>query len=335
MNPTRGQSGVGTGWVAAPVEEGVARPRPLVLSERTQRLIESRNEGSTHRRGWVVRRSLVAADVVGITAAFAVAEVLFHSSTVAGRYGLIAEILLFVVSLPGWLLLAKLYGLYNRDEARTDHSTADEMFSVFNMLTVGAFGFYAFAYLLPGLTLVPVGKILTFLAFAIPLVAITRTGARAICRQTDAYTQNTLILGAGHVGQRVAWKFLQHPEYGVNVVGFVDEHPREREDRLGDLTILGEPREVAQIVRDYAVERVIVAFSQDTHTDMLGLVRDLNQLDVQVDIVPRFFEVIPGPGDDPFIRQKGCRSSGSLRLDSIDRHSRSSGRWTSSGRASG
>ena len=201
---------------------------------------------------------------------------------------------MFVVSLPAWLLLAKVYGLYSRDEERADHSTADEVFAVFNMLAVGTLGFYAIAYLFPGLAAIPLGKILTFLAFAIPLVVLGRAAARAICRQTDAYTQNTLILGAGVIGQRVARKLLSHPEYGVNVVGFVDEHPRDRDEQLGDLTVLGHTSELPQIVRDYDVERVIVAFWQDPDPFTLGLVRDLNELDVQVDIVPRLFEVI-GP----------------------------------------
>ncbi len=39
---------------------------------------------------------------------------------------------------------------------------------------------------------------------------------------------------------------------------------------------------------------MIVAFSQHPHTKTLELVRDLSDLDVQVDIVPRLFEVI-GP----------------------------------------
>ena len=137
-----------------------------------------------------------------------------------------------MLSLPVWLALAKIYGLYSRDEERADHSTADEVFSVFNMLAVGTLGFYAFTYLFPGLTAIPLAKILTFLALAIPLVVLARVAARAICRHTDAYTQNTLILGAGLVGQRVAEKLLQHPEYGVNVVGFVDDEPRERDGNL-------------------------------------------------------------------------------------------------------
>ena len=173
----------------------------LVLDDRTRDLIEARRNGSTHRRGWIVRRALIVADTVGILAAFGIAEMIFHSNAVIGRYGSLAEIGLFVASLPAWLLLAKVYGLYDSDEERADHSTADEVFSVLNMLVVGTFGFYAVAYLVPGLTAIPLGKILTFLAFAIPLVVLARAVARVVCKHTDAYTQNTLIVGAGDVGQ--------------------------------------------------------------------------------------------------------------------------------------
>ena len=277
-----------------PAESRGAGGHPLVLDDRTRDLIEGRRTGRTRRRGWVVRRSLVVADAAAILAAFAAAEFIFLNHHVAGRFGLAAEIGVFVVSLPVWLLLAKMYGLYSRDEERADISTADEVFSVFNMLAVGTLGFYAVAYLFPGLTAIPLGKILTFLALAIPLVVLARAAARGICRHTDAYTQNTLILGAGHIGQLVARKLLQHPEYGVNVVGFVDERPRERDEHLGDLTILGRPADLPRIVRDYDVERVIVSFSDEPPAVTLGLVRDLNALDIQVDIVPRLFEVI-GP----------------------------------------
>jgi len=92
----------------------------------------------------------------------------------------------------------------------------------------------------------------------------------------------------------VALKLLHHPEYGVNVVGFVDEHPRARDNDLGELSILGRTAQLPLIIKEYDVERVIVAFSQHPHARTLELIRDLNALDVQVDIVPRLFEVI-GP----------------------------------------
>ncbi len=274
---------------------GIAPAPVLVLDDRTRDLIEGRKGGKTRRRGWIVQRSLITADLVGILAAFAVAQIVFHSKGApTGRFNELTEIGIFLASLPGWLFLAKLYGLYDRDEERADHSTADEAHAVFNMLTVGAFGFFATMHLFPGLVETPFSKILLFWALAIVFVAVARSAARALCRRTDAYLQNTLIIGAGDVGQLVARKLLHHPEYGVNVVGFVDEHPRERDERLGELTILGETDDLPILVQAYDIERVIVAFSQHPHPKTLKIIRDLNNLDVQVDVVPRMFEVM-GP----------------------------------------
>jgi exopolysaccharide biosynthesis polyprenyl glycosylphosphotransferase len=106
--------------------------------------------------------------------------------------------------------------------------------------------------------------------------------------------QNTLIVGAGEVGQRIARKLLQHPEYGVNVVGFVDEKPSARLPGLGHLAALGSTADLREVVSVLGVERVIVAFSQAPDEHTLELVRELNHDGVQVDVVPRLFEVL-GP----------------------------------------
>ena len=175
--------------------------------------------------------------------AFALAEAVFGPEAQASvdRFGVGAELIGFVLSLPLWLLLARAYGLYDRDEARTDHSTVDDMFGVFNMVTVGAWTFFVVTWQ-TGVAHPKVGKLLLFWVAAIVLVALARSAARAVCRHTDSYVQNTVIIGAGHVGQQVARKLLQHPEYGVNIVGFVDEHPRARQDDLEELAVARRPR---------------------------------------------------------------------------------------------
>ena len=109
--------------------------------------------------------------------------------------------------------------------------------------------------------------------------------------------QNTVIVGAGEVGQLIAKKLLQHPEYGVNLVGFVDAQPKERRDDLGHLALLGGTERLPAIVRLFDVERVVIAFSNEAHEETLDLIRSLKDLDVQIDIVPRLFELVrPGRG---------------------------------------
>jgi exopolysaccharide biosynthesis polyprenyl glycosylphosphotransferase len=58
--------------------------------------------------------------------------------------------------------------------------------------------------------------------------------------------------------------------------------------------VLGEVDDLAEIVRTFGVDRVILAFSRQDDRTMLGHVRELAGLNVHVDVVPRMFEMI-GP----------------------------------------
>jgi exopolysaccharide biosynthesis polyprenyl glycosylphosphotransferase len=92
----------------------------------------------------------------------------------------------------------------------------------------------------------------------------------------------------------IAKKLLQHPEYGINLVGFVDNGPGELDEDLAHVALLGSPDGLTSVARLFDVERVIVAFPNGSHEEMLELVRSLRDMNVQVDIVPRLFETV-GP----------------------------------------
>jgi len=133
---------------------------------------------------------------------------------------------------------------------------------------------------------------MTFWLLAILLVSLGRTAARGVCRTKAGYLQKTIILGAGDIGQRAARKLLRHPEYGLELLGFVDAQPKPRHDDLGDLALLGTPDALPEIVERLGVERVLVAFSNESDEEMLAAVRSLNDFDVQIDIIPRLFELV-------------------------------------------
>src|SRR5207244_10809190 len=99
-------------------------------------------------------------------------------------------------------------------------------------------------------------KLLHFWFVAILFVSMGRAAARWLSRKRITYLQNAVIVGAGEVGQLVAHKLLQHPEYGINLVGFVDAEPKERRDDLARLTLLGPQERLPAIVRMFDVERV-------------------------------------------------------------------------------
>ena len=56
--------------------------------------------------------------------------------------------------------------------------------------------------------------------------------------------------------------------------------------------MFGGPDKLPALIRLFDVERVIIAFSRAPHDEMLDLIRSLKDYDVQVDIVPRYFELV-------------------------------------------
>jgi exopolysaccharide biosynthesis polyprenyl glycosylphosphotransferase len=259
---------------------------------RTRTLLERRRSNELpYRRGWLIRRALLTADAVGLTVAFVLSMLAFGQGGPADRVSTMRELLLFAAALPLWIVLTKLYGLYERDEERTDHSTVDDVVGVFHLVTVGTWLLYI-GGLATGLTNPPLERLVVFWVAAVVAITAARAVARSTCHRSAAYLQNTIIVGAGDVGQLTARKILNHHEYGINLVGFVDAEPKERRDDLGHLTVLGAPDQLRELVELLDVERVIVAFSNESDDDVLDLVRQVQDLDVQIDIVPRFFDIL-------------------------------------------
>ena len=265
------------------------------VDERTLQILDRRRRTAVvKRRGWLVRRMLLLADVVGLVGALLVAQWLAPAVDSADAYSPGREILAFLLTIPAWVVITKLYGLYDHDDERANHSTADDFGGVFHMVTVCTWLVIVVTYL-SDIAHPTVQKLVVFWAAAITLVCIARAGARALARRNEAYVQNTVIVGAGDVGQLFAKKVLNHPEYGINLVGFVDTKPKDRRQDLEHVSVLGDSGRLPAIVRLLDVERIIVAFSNDSHEETIELLRSVKDLEVQIDIVPRLFEFV-GPG---------------------------------------
>ena len=244
------------------------------------------------RRIRLVPRSLMIADVVGLTLAYLVTTLFWGE---AGALGSAKEMAIFCCTLPCWLVVAKLQGLYRADQEHADHSTTDDILKVFYLVTIGVWVLLV-ASRLVGRTSPSIYALMTFWAVAICFLPLARTVTRRLCRRSRAYVQNTLILGAGEVGQLIARKLVMHPEYGLNVVGFIDRQPKARRGELPEhLAILGGPERLAEAVKSLDVERVIIAFSNEPVGELLILLRKLRAFPVQIDLVPRLFELV-GPG---------------------------------------
>jgi exopolysaccharide biosynthesis polyprenyl glycosylphosphotransferase len=242
------------------------------------------------RKSWLVRFLLIHSDIFALLLAFFAAEWILDPSTVAAGH-LSTRGGLFLLTLPAWIVGVKLLGLYERDDELINYSTLDEIPKLFQLATVGAWGIVVLSWATS--VGVDLGVAVTFWALATCLLPLVRALVRTEYQRHPEFPQNTVVVGAGSVGQLLGRKFLQHPEYHVNLLGFVDDNPRERRQDLGDLTLLGSPEDLPDLIDRLAVERVVIAFSNESHEQTMDLIRALKDHPVRIDIVPRLFDVIP------------------------------------------
>jgi exopolysaccharide biosynthesis polyprenyl glycosylphosphotransferase len=286
-----------------PINSHRARPEPeqsggatppgagdliAAMDDHTRKLL---TRGRLERRSWLVPRSLITADLLGLSLAYVITTFMWGE---AGAFGSFHEILVFLCTLPCWAIVARLQGLYRSDQEQADHSTTDDVVGVFHLVTIGVWVLLV-ATRIGGRPNPGIYALITFWWVAVCILPITRTVARRACKRAQAYEQNTLIVGAGEVGQLIARKLVKHPEYGVNVVGFIDRDPKARRSDLPEhLAILGGPERLSEIVKCLDVERVVIAFSNEPVEELLSLLRQLRAFPVQIDLVPRLFELV-GP----------------------------------------
>jgi exopolysaccharide biosynthesis polyprenyl glycosylphosphotransferase len=243
------------------------------------------------RQSWRVRLLLVHADIFALLLSFFAAERLF-TPNLAGSSGISVRGAVFLLTLPGWIAGLKLLGLYDRDDELISHSTLDEIPRLFQLATMGVWGYTAIAWG-TGVDDAHFGSVVTLWALLVVSLPTMRILVRAHVHRQPDFPQNTVIVGAGSVGQLLARKLLKHPEYHVNLLGFVDDRPKERRDDLDSLNLLGAPDDLADLVVRLDVERVIVAFSNESTERTMELIRALKDHPVRIDIVPRLFDMIP------------------------------------------
>jgi exopolysaccharide biosynthesis polyprenyl glycosylphosphotransferase len=104
------------------------------------------------------------------------------------------------------------------------------------------------------------------------------------------FAERTLVAGTGHVGIELAHVLDAHPEYGLEVVGFAGTpFPNLPGPLLADIAHLED------VINQNGISRVLVAFGPTRESELVGVLRAAVLCDVEVHVVPRFFEVGVAP----------------------------------------
>jgi exopolysaccharide biosynthesis polyprenyl glycosylphosphotransferase len=263
----------------------IAAPEPLPTFEPDAGSVLYAANVETPRRDSMRRRALACADVLALLGAYGLLWL------VAPPPNTVTHDLVLLVALPLWVVLNKALRLYDRDANVVHQSTLNELPKLFHSLSLGAALAFMLGPLVPGVTIHRTQAIVWWLA-ALALTPALRSAARELVRRRTA-PERVLLVGAGQVAALVARKIAGHPEYGSQLVGYVDaDGCGEHAESMGALPCRGAMSDFERICREADVERVIVAFSSAQHEHLLDVIRISKRLRVKISVVPRLFEVI-------------------------------------------
>ena len=235
-------------------------------------------------------RFLLAFDVLGLATAAAVAAAVTRQSLASPTRAAVW----MACTVAAALLVFSLYRLYERDRSQIAVSTLDELrdflsaLTLVSMVEVSAGEVFG----LNGGAPVPVRTIVLFWALSLVLLPSARGVLRHRVVPLLNTPQNTVIVGAGLVGQMIADKIRRHPEYNLRIVGFLDNEPHPIDGLLDDLPILGGEDDLVAVLGRHRVSRVVLAFSRRPPDQLLEMIRDAGLRDVHFSIVPRYFEMM-------------------------------------------
>ena len=234
-------------------------------------------------------RMLAATDtlalVIGYEATYIAANMISPPAVIAPVWGMV---LLAVIAWPTWLLIFAAYRLYDNDGRRITVSSFDELGDVFHALIAGSLGFLLLSQALRRIwewQIFSAIEALLFVTSTFVLVPLGRGALRSWVFPRVMKKRRALIVGTGDDAALVHRKLLAHPEYGLEAVGFL----ADASDRTPG--VIGVPGDVARLVDELEIDRVLLTSTMQDHEQMLDLVRSVRRPDVQVSIIPRYFEI--------------------------------------------
>jgi exopolysaccharide biosynthesis polyprenyl glycosylphosphotransferase len=241
---------------------------------------ESRGPAASLLRDSIFRRTLVVADALAILSAFLVTIALSAKSLQLTWAS--------VAGLPILLLGAKIFGLYDRDDALLRKTTLEEAPKLFQVATLCALVSWLTGGLIVQGTLDRHQALFLWL-FLAALLILTRTVARAFALWM-APAERCLFIGDSDGAKTIGSKLTGHGGIKASMVAHLDFDkiaPWSTDARSAER--LAEVRTLAQ---QLDIQRAIVAPRSADAGEMLDLVRTLKAVGVRVSILPRLLEVV-------------------------------------------
>src|SRR4051794_28786895 len=190
-----------------------------------------------------------------------------------------------------------LFGFYNR---WWRYVSTRDMWGAARGVTVASAATYLVLYAFPpaSTSRLPRGVAALDFLLLLALVAGTRLLARTLIERPPAGLvargKEVLIVGAGDAGQLLVREMQRNRQLHYTPIGFVDDDPRKRGDRIHGVRVLGTTDELLHILRDNKPDEVLIAIPSAPGAVRQKVVDTCRDENVTVKTLPGLNELIAG-----------------------------------------
>ncbi|MFH1941411.1 MAG: sugar transferase [bacterium] len=197
-----------------------------------------------------------------------------------------------------WLLLFGFFGQYRTWFTR---SRTDEFISVLKIVTIGIVIIFLVTFDLEKdlNPLIPLSRvtILIYWGAMILWVGLARILLRTVHRkllERGIGRRRTLIVGWGRKADALFNRVKDAPALGYEIVGFVKPEERIRNDDLKGAPVLGQLRQLRQIIQGERIQEVLIALPHRSKRYLEEAIAQCNGASVGLKIVPDLYDVLVG-----------------------------------------
>lgn len=196
-----------------------------------------------------------------------------------------------------WLIVFAMVGLYRPWYAA---SRFDEIALLFKTITFGClFLFFTIFVDDQGKNVLVSSRLLIAIYWGVmvALVSIGRLLLRSIQRRmliAGIGVHNTLIVGSISKALELYNEVKKYPALGYKVIGFVGLEQRKGRKDAGAMPMLGELRDLHDIVAETNVRDVLIALDSSEHDRLLDVITHCNSHQVGLKIMPDLYDIISG-----------------------------------------
>ncbi|UOF91469.1 undecaprenyl-phosphate glucose phosphotransferase [Fodinisporobacter ferrooxydans] len=212
----------------------------------------------------------------------------FEGRLKAGSY---FSVLIYII--PVFLFFNSAFGLYSSKRAKRFRA---ELLGIIKSLFFTGFFTIAGLFFIKQINYSRAVLLSCFILVFV-LMSIERLVLRMVLRRIRAKGFNKkhiLIIGAGELGQRFLQSLREHPEFGYEALGFLDDallHAKNTE--VDGVPILGTLDKYKSLIEKHHLDQVFIALPLSAHPRLAELIASSERMGIQTFIIPDYYGYLP------------------------------------------